>query len=119
MTTTTLAGQPGVDGALVDGALGTADPDPLETQEWREAVDSLLEFEGSDRAEFILAQVLDHARAKGASMPYSANTPYLNTIAPDRQKPHPGDLAIEHAIRSLTRWNAAAMVLRANKESSE
>jgi pyruvate dehydrogenase E1 component len=112
--TTTLAGQLGVNGAIAH-----ADPDPLETQEWRDAVDSLLEFEGSDRAEFILGQVLDHARGKGASMPYSANTPYLNTIAPDRQKPHPGDLAIEHRIRSLTRWNAAAMVMRANKESSE
>jgi pyruvate dehydrogenase E1 component len=114
MTIATTPAQPSV-----NGAMATVDADPLETQEWRDALDSLLEFEGSDRAEFILDQVLNHARRKGASVPYSANTPYLNTIPPDRQIPHPGDLAIEHAIRSLTRWNAAAMVLRANKDSSE
>jgi pyruvate dehydrogenase E1 component len=112
--TTTIPGQ-----LRVNGAVATVDPDPLETQEWRDALDSLLEFEGADRAEFILGQILNHARRKGASAPYSANTPYLNTIAPERQIPHPGNLSIEHAIRSLTRWNAAAMVMRANKESSE
>src|ERR671939_184266 len=95
------------------------DSDPLETQEWREALDGVVEFEGPERAEFLLEQVLAEARRKGAPVPYSANTPYLNTIPPDQQARHPGDRAIEHRIRSLIRWNAAAMVLRANKESSE
>jgi pyruvate dehydrogenase E1 component len=95
------------------------DSDPLETQEWRDALDGVVEFEGPERAEFLLDQVLAEARRKGAPVPYSANTPYLNTIPPDQQAKHPGDRAIEHRIRSLIRWNAAAMVLRANKESSE
>jgi pyruvate dehydrogenase E1 component len=95
------------------------DSDPLETQEWREALDGVVEFEGPERAEFLLDQVLAEARRKGAPVPYSANTPYLNTIPPDQQARHPGDRAVEHRIRSLIRWNAAALVLRANKESSE
>ena len=61
---------------------------------------------------------MHEARRKGAPVPYSANTPYLNTIPPDREAPHPGDRAIEHRIRSYIRWNALAIVLRANKESS-
>src|SRR5438128_11068541 len=95
------------------------DSDPLETQEWRDALDGVVEFEGPERAEFLLDQVLAEARRKGAPVPYSANTPYLNTIPLDQQARHPGDRAIEHRIRSLIRWNAAAMDLRANKESSD
>jgi pyruvate dehydrogenase E1 component len=95
------------------------DSDPLETQEWRDALDGVLEVEGTQRAQFLLQEVLQEARRKGAPVPYSANTPYLNTIPPQHQVPHPGDRAIEHRIRSIIRWNAAAMVLRANKESSE
>ncbi|MDQ4060113.1 MAG: pyruvate dehydrogenase (acetyl-transferring), homodimeric type, partial [Pseudomonadota bacterium] len=95
------------------------DTDPLETQEWRDALDSVLEFEGPERAHFLLQQVIGSARRKGAPVPYSANTPYLNTIPPERQERHPGDRAIEHRIRSLIRWNALAIVLRANKHSSE
>src|SRR3954464_8039718 len=95
------------------------DSDPLETQEWRQALDSVLEFEGPDRAHFLLGELFSEARRKGSPAPYSANTPYLNTIPPDREARHPGDRAIEHRIRSLIRWNALAIVLRANKESSE
>src|ERR671934_1394370 len=95
------------------------DSDPLETQEWREALDGVVEFEGPERAQFLLQQVLAEAYRKGTPLPYSANTPYLNTIPPEQQQRHPGDRAIEHRIRSLIRWNAAAIVLRANKESSE
>src|SRR5919201_1931882 len=95
------------------------DSDPLETQEWREALDGVVEFEGPERAEFLLDQVLAEARRNGAPVPYSANTPYLNTIPPDKEARHPGDGATEHRIRSAIRWNAVAMVLRANKESSE
>src|SRR3954469_10364583 len=95
------------------------DNDPLETQEWRQALDSVLEFEGPDRAHFLLDELFSEARRKGAPVPYSGTTPYLNTIAPDREPRHPGNRAIEHKIRSLIRWNALAIVLRANKESSE
>ncbi|HET9481331.1 MAG TPA: pyruvate dehydrogenase (acetyl-transferring), homodimeric type, partial [Candidatus Polarisedimenticolia bacterium] len=95
------------------------DVDPLETREWREAIGAVLAFEGPERARFLLGEVIDEARRKGAPVPYSANTPYLNTLPPEQQAAHPGDRAIEHKIRSFIRWNALAIVLRANKESSE
>ena len=95
------------------------DSDPAETQEWRQALDSVLAFEGAERAEFLLGALADEARSKGAAVPFTANTPYLNTVAPQEEEHHPGDRAIEHRIRSLIRWNALATVLRANKESSE
>ena len=96
-----------------------SDRDPVETQEWRDALASVLAFEGQERAHFLLDELLTEARRLGARAPYSANTPYLNTIAPDQEARHPGDRAIEHRIRSLVRWNAMAIVLRANKTSSE
>src|ERR671912_2586206 len=96
-----------------------SDNDPLDTQEWREALASVLEFEGPDRAHFLLDEFSRNPRRKGTPVPYSGTTPYLNTIAPDREPRHPGNRAIEHKIRSLIRWNALAIVLRANKESSE
>ena len=96
-----------------------SDLDPLETAEWRDALDSVLAFEGPERAHFILSQLTEEARRRGAPVPYSANTPYLNTIRPDQEARHPGDRAIERRIRSLIRWNAVATVLRANKVSSE
>src|ERR671918_333918 len=95
------------------------DPDPIETQEWIEALDSLLDFEGAERAHFILDELISEGRRRGAPVPYSPNTPYLNTIPPDREDRHPGDRAIEHRIRSMIRWNELAIVLRANKESTE
>src|SRR5438105_768122 len=95
------------------------DPDPIETREWIEALDSVLDFEGAERAHFLLDSLIGEGRRRGAPVPYSPNTPYLNTIPPEREDRHPGDRAIEHRIRSLIRWNALAMVLRANKESSE
>ena len=96
-----------------------SDLDPLETAEWRDALDSVLAFEGPERTRFILSQLTEEAHHRGAPVPYSANTPYLNTIRPDQEARHPGDRAIEHRIRSLIRWNAVATVLRANKVSSE
>jgi pyruvate dehydrogenase E1 component len=95
------------------------DTDPLETREWVESLDGVLEVGGPERAHFLLDRVIDTARRRGAPVPYSANTPYLNTIGVERQAPHPGDRAIEHRIRSVIRWNALAIVLRANKTSSE
>src|SRR3954454_10620099 len=95
------------------------DTDPAETREWLDSLDGIIEVEGQDRAAFLLDELLDRARRRGTPVPYSAATPYLNTIPPDREAPHPGDRAIEHRIRSYIRWNALAIVLRANKESSE
>jgi pyruvate dehydrogenase E1 component len=95
------------------------DLDPLETREWLDALDSVVTFDGADRATFLLDELLGDARRSGVPVPYSANTPYLNTIPPDQEPPYPGDLEIEYKIRGLIRWNAVATVLRANKESSE
>src|SRR5690349_6672634 len=102
------------------GALMLEDLDPAETREWVEALDSVLAFEGADRAFYLLDEVTTEARRKGAPVPYSATTPYLNTIPPGKEdRLSPRELAIDHRIRSMIRWNALAMVLRANKESSE
>src|SRR5271170_3455483 len=96
------------------------DLDPAETREWLEALGSVLAFEGADRAFYLLEEVAAEARRKGAPVPYSATTPYLNTIPPQKEdRPGPRELALDHRIRSLIRWNALAMVLRANAESSE
>jgi pyruvate dehydrogenase E1 component len=96
------------------------DLDPAETREWVDALDSVMTFEGTDRAFFLLDEVIAEARRLGAPVPYSATTPYLNTIPPDKEdRLGPRELAIDHRIRSFIRWNALAIVLRANEESSE
>jgi pyruvate dehydrogenase E1 component len=95
------------------------DIDPQETQEWLEALDSMLEQEGIERGHFILEQLIAKARKSGAYLPYSANTAYLNTIPPSREEKSPGDHGLEWRIRSLIRWNAMAMVVQANRKSSE
>jgi pyruvate dehydrogenase E1 component len=95
------------------------DLDPVETQEWLDSLLGVLEVDGPERAHFLLDQVMEGARRKGAPVPYSATTPYVNTIPAERQDAHPGDRAVEHRIRSAIRWNALAIVLKANKESSE
>jgi pyruvate dehydrogenase E1 component len=96
------------------------DLDPAETREWVDALDSVLTFEGADRAFVLLDEVIAEARRKGAPVPYSATTAYLNTIPPGKEdRLGPQELALDHRIRSLIRWNALAMVLRANEESSE
>jgi pyruvate dehydrogenase E1 component len=95
------------------------DVDPLETREWLEALDSVLEREGPARANFLLEKLAEKARRAGAYIPYNANTAYINTIPLSQEERSPGDAELEHKIRSLVRWNAMAMVVRANKESSE
>ncbi len=95
------------------------DKDPQETREWLDALEGVLEAEGPQRAHFLLEQLVDKARRSGAYLPYNAQTAYINTIPPAAEPPLPGDKEIEYRIRSLIRWNAIAMVLRANKESSE
>jgi len=95
------------------------DVDPEETQEWLESIDSVLRVHGADRAHFLLECMIDHARRSGAYLPYSPNTAYLNTIPIGQQPEYPGDRAIERRIEAYIRWNALAMVVHANRKSSE
>ena len=95
------------------------DIDPLETQEWLDALSAVLENEGVERAHYLLEQLIDNARRNGANLPFTNNTAYLNTIPTHLEQRTPGDPEIENRIRSFIRWNAMAMVVRANKESSE
>jgi pyruvate dehydrogenase E1 component len=90
-----------------------------ETDEWLDALDSVEAFEGIGRVDEILDSVVASARRKGARLPFAATTAYVNTIPPEAQPRHPGDRKIEQQIRRYVRWNAAAIVVRANKESSE
>ena len=95
------------------------DIDPVETGEWLESIDSVLMQHGPERAHFLLNKMIDFARRSGAYLPYSPNTAYLNTISPGRQPEYPGDRSLERRIEAHIRWNAMAMVVRANRESSE
>jgi pyruvate dehydrogenase E1 component len=95
------------------------DIDPTETREWLESIDSVLVHHGPERAHFLLNQMIDYARRSGAYLPYKATTAYLNTIATGRQPEYPGDRSLERRIEAYIRWNAMAMVLQANKESTE
>jgi len=95
------------------------DLDPQETQEWVEAMEAVVERDGLERAQFLLRQLADHAVLSGAGSPYSANTPYLNTIPPELEVRSKGDQELEHKIRSIIRWNAVVMVMRANRDSSD
>ncbi len=97
----------------------TKDIDEQETQEWIDALDAVIKEEGPTRAHFLLEQLIDKARRSGAYLPYKLTTAYLNTIPAALEKPSPGNAAIEWRIRSLIRWNALAMVLRANRISTE
>jgi len=95
------------------------DIDAIETKEWVDALQSVIEADGSDRARFLLRELADVAREAGARLPYGLNTPYINTIPVEKQPALPADRQLEFKIRSIIRWNAAAMVLRANKISTE
>ncbi|SNR95914.1 pyruvate dehydrogenase E1 component [Methylobacillus rhizosphaerae] len=95
----------------------TPDLDPQETQEWLDAISSVLENEGAERAHFLLETLIDKARRSGAYLPYNATTAYVNTIPSHLQAKHPGDTAMERKIRALIRWNAIMTVLRANEKS--
>ncbi|MGI9228565.1 MAG: pyruvate dehydrogenase (acetyl-transferring), homodimeric type [Gammaproteobacteria bacterium] len=95
------------------------DIDPTETQEWIEALDSVIALAGTERAHYLLQQLIAKARKSGAYLPYSANTAYLNTIPPSREERSPGDPGMEWRIRSLVRWNALATVVKANRANPE
>ena len=98
---------------------GFEDLDPIETREWLESIDSVLSQHGPERAHFLLNQMIDFARRSGAYLPYAPNTAYLNTIATSRQPDYPGDRSIEKRIEAYIRWNAMAMVVHANRKSTE
>ena len=93
------------------------DDDTLETQEWLEALAAVLDREGPDRAHFIIEKLIDEARRSGTHIPYSPNTAYVNTIPAAMEPPHPGNLELEARMRAYIRWNAMAMVVKANKHN--
>jgi pyruvate dehydrogenase E1 component len=95
------------------------DRDPQETQEWLEALDAVIAAGGPERATFVLKQLLQHARNRRVPLPQVLNTPYLNTISLAAQAPFPGNLDLEARLGALVRWNALAMVVRANAASAE
>lgn len=90
------------------------DLDPVETQEWLDALESVLDREGEDRAHYLMTRMGELATRSGTPLPYGITTPYRNTIPVTREAKMPGDLFMERRIRSLVRWNALAMVMRAN-----
>jgi pyruvate dehydrogenase E1 component len=93
------------------------DVDSLETQEWLDALAAVLDREGPERAHYLLERLTDLARRSGAHIPFSPNTAYLNTIPVGLEPTQPGNLELEARIRSIIRWNAMAMVVKANKHS--
>ena len=95
------------------------DIDKEQTQEWKDALSAVITEEGPERAHFLLENLVDQARRNGAYLPYSANTAYVNTIPPAAQKSIPGNAEYEHKIRSYVRWNALAMVVRANRKPGD
>ena len=95
------------------------DPDSLETQEWLDALEAVLEREGAERAHYLLEKLIDKARRSGAYLPYKAQTAYLNTIPPHMEERSPGDAALEDRIRAYCRWNAMIMVAKANKAEGD
>src|SRR5919202_334753 len=100
-------------------AMSSTDVDPQETREWLDALDAVVANDGVQRAQQLVESVIDRARRVGAPPPDQGPTPYVNTIPPSLEAPFSGDLELEHKIRSAIRWNAIAMVMQANKESSE
>ncbi|MCH8477175.1 MAG: pyruvate dehydrogenase (acetyl-transferring), homodimeric type [Wenzhouxiangella sp.] len=95
------------------------DIDPKETQEWLESLAAVVDADGPERAHFILERLVELARRSGAHLPFDLTTAYINTIPPHRQKAMPGDGALERRIRSIIRWNAMAMVVRAGRRGGE
>jgi len=95
------------------------DLDQQETQEWLDALESVLEVEGAERAHYLIEKMIDQVRRSGVHLPHSSNTAYVNTIPTHMEVPIPGDIGLENRIRSLVRWNAAAMVVKANRKASE
>ncbi len=107
-----MAAQPD---SLRDARAEADDSDPAETREWLDALTAVIDREGPARATRLLTKLMDTAHAFGADVPFSANTPYINTIPPDQEVRNPGNLELEEKLRSMMRWNAMAIVVRANR----
>jgi pyruvate dehydrogenase E1 component len=103
--------------ALPDSLHGAAagDVDAAETREWLDALSAVIASEGGERAHFLLEQLIDQARQAGIDVPFSANTAYVNTIPTDQEERTPGNIEIEERLRAYMRWNAMAMVVKANR----
>ncbi|MBL8529534.1 MAG: pyruvate dehydrogenase (acetyl-transferring), homodimeric type [Burkholderiales bacterium] len=95
------------------------DVDPTETREWIDSLKAVVQYRGPERAHFIIERLIDEARRSGAYLPYSMTTAYVNTIPVEKEAKAPGDPKMEEEIRAALRWNAVAIILRANKKSSE
>jgi pyruvate dehydrogenase E1 component len=95
------------------------DLDPIETEEWRDALRAVVQHRGAERASDLVGRVVDEAQRDGVYVPRSLTSAYKNTISPEQEQKSPGDRAIEQRLSAIIRWNALAIVLRANKESSE
>ncbi len=95
------------------------DLDPIETQEWLDALEGVIDHDGVERAGYLLQQLVVHARERGLRAPNAVTTPYRNTIAPNDERRIPGDLFMDRRLRSLIRWNAFAMVMRASQTEHE
>jgi pyruvate dehydrogenase E1 component len=95
------------------------DHDPQETREWLESIESVLRTHGAERAHFLLERLIDYTRRFGKYLPFKPNTAYVNTISPGQEKEYPGDRTIERRLEAYIRWNAMAMVVQANRQSSE
>ncbi|MFK5985436.1 MAG: pyruvate dehydrogenase (acetyl-transferring), homodimeric type [Pseudomonadota bacterium] len=95
------------------------DIDPQETGEWLDALKSVLETDGAERAHYIIEKMIDKVRRSGVHLPHSSNTAYVNTIPTHMEQKIPGNVSMDHRIRTFIRWNAAAMVVRANRKSAE
>jgi pyruvate dehydrogenase E1 component len=103
--------------SMPQNVLATAanDPDAQETREWLDALSAVIDAEGPERAHQLLEQLLEHARQSSIDLPFSANTGYVNTIEPEAEEHSPGNLELEGRLRAYMRWNAMAMVVKANR----
>ena len=101
-----------------NNASARQDPDAQETGEWLDALGGVIENEGAERAHFLIEKLIEEAREEGIDIPYSATTQYINTIPADQQPRYPGDADMEIKLHSYIRWNAMAMVVRANKHTN-
>ncbi|MYM68644.1 pyruvate dehydrogenase (acetyl-transferring), homodimeric type [Pseudoduganella sp. FT55W] len=101
--------------AQLDQVTAYTDPDSQETKEWLDALAAVLEQEGPERAHYLMERLIDLARQSGSDIPFSANTAYVNTIPVEQEQHCPGNLEYEEKLRSWMRWNAMAMVVKANR----
>ena len=97
----------------------TEEPQTIETREWSDSLDAVLQADGPARVSELLRDLSTHAAERGVTQPFTANTPYINTIHASRQPAFPGNREIERRIKSVVRWNAMAMVVRANHVPDE